>query len=135
MEMYRKKKRHLRRPRPNFLGQHFLRSQKIAREIVRTGKLLKNDFVLDIGAGAGRLTSELAQKARKVWAIEYDAQLAKQLRAKFADQNHVKVIEADFLQISLPRKPFVVIASIPYAITTAIFRKLLQPKSFFQKGV
>jgi 23S rRNA (adenine-N6)-dimethyltransferase len=81
-----------------------------------------HDLVLDLGAGSGRLTAELARAARRVIAVELDSRLAGQLRSHWA---RVEVVEADASAVELPREPFRVVANLPFDRTTAILRHLL----------
>jgi 23S rRNA (adenine-N6)-dimethyltransferase len=103
-------------------SQHFLRSQALAAELVRDAGVCRNDLVLDLGAGTGRLTAELARAARDVVAVELDTRMAALLRGRWPN---VEVVEGDAAAISLPGEPFRVVANLPFDRTTAILRKLL----------
>lgn len=105
-------------------GQHFL-DRKLAAELVRRARIAPHETVLEIGAGSGALTRELARVATSVLAIEVDPRLAAGLRRTFAVTASVTVIEADALSYPLPREPFRAFGSIPFASTTAIMRRLL----------
>ncbi|MGA8941621.1 MAG: 23S ribosomal RNA methyltransferase Erm [Thermoactinomyces sp.] len=121
---------------PNFPGQHFLRNKKLLHEIVERAQVRSSDTVLDLGAGKGALTMILMQKAGKVLAVEYDAGLVKILEQKTAGSLNTKVIQRDIMQFSLPKENFVVVSSIPYAITTPIMKKLLtNPANGLQRGI
>jgi 23S rRNA (adenine-N6)-dimethyltransferase len=85
-----------------------------------------NDVVVDLGAGSGRLTAELARSARRVIAVELDPFWASQLRGRWPN---VDVVEADAVLVSLPRKPFRVVANIPFDRTTDLLRRLLDDPS------
>jgi 23S rRNA (adenine-N6)-dimethyltransferase len=106
-------------------GQHFLRSSKLAAELVRAAHLQRDDLVLDLGAGTGRLTAPLAQYSDRVVAVEIDAALAAGLRRRF---RQVNVLTADVLQVALPREPFKVVANPPFDGATALLRRLLDPR-------
>jgi 23S rRNA (adenine-N6)-dimethyltransferase len=80
------------------------------------------DLVLDLGAGTGRLTAELARAACNVVAVELDARLADRLRGRCPT---VEVVEGDAAAVQLPREPFRVVANLPFDRTTAILRHLL----------
>jgi 23S rRNA (adenine-N6)-dimethyltransferase len=103
-------------------SQHFLRSQALAAELVRDAGVRADDLVLDLGAGGGRLTAELARAARHVLAVELDARWATHLRGRWTN---VDVLQADAASVQLPREPFRVVASLPFDRTTAILRHLL----------
>jgi 23S rRNA (adenine-N6)-dimethyltransferase len=119
-------KRPRRAPRrPTRHAQHFLRSTRLAAEIVRDANLDPDDLVLDIGAGTGVLTAELARRCGRVRAVEIDAALAQRLHERFAHTPQVEVVHDDVLGVPLPREPFRVLANIPFNRSTAICRRLL----------
>jgi 23S rRNA (adenine-N6)-dimethyltransferase len=103
-------------------SQHFLRSGELAAEIVRDAHLGPDDVVLDLGAGSGRLTAELARVAGRVIAVELDARWAAALRGRWSN---VDVVEADAAAMTLPREPFRVVANLPFDRTTDLLRLLL----------
>lgn len=78
--------------------------------------------MVDLGAGTGRLTSELARSARRVLAVELDPQLADGLRGRWTN---VGVLEADAREVELPQEPFRVVANLPFHGTSEILRHLL----------
>lgn len=81
-----------------------------------------DDLVLDLGAGSGRLTAELARAARRVVAVELDPRWAARLRGRWAN---VEVVEGDATRIQLPREPFRVVANVPFDRTNDLLRLLL----------
>jgi 23S rRNA (adenine-N6)-dimethyltransferase len=81
--------------------------------------------VLDLGAGGGAITTRLAQAGARVIAVERDPRLAARLRRRFGRDPRVRVVEADLRQVKLPRREFLVVASPPFSLTTALFRRLL----------
>jgi 23S rRNA (adenine-N6)-dimethyltransferase len=78
--------------------------------------------VLDLGAGSGRLTAELARVAARVVAVELDPHWAGRLRRRW---ENVEVVLGDAASLALPREPFRVVANLPFARTNAILRHLL----------
>jgi 23S rRNA (adenine-N6)-dimethyltransferase len=86
----------------------------------RNGRL-----VLDLGAGGGAITARLAQAGARVIAVERDPRLAARLRRRFANQPNVRVVEEDLQKVKLPRRDFLVVASPPFSLTTALCRRLL----------
>jgi 23S rRNA (adenine-N6)-dimethyltransferase len=95
----------------------------VADAAVRPGEL-----VLDIGAGLGALTAQLVERGARVIAVELHPARAQRLRRRFAGQP-VAVVQADAVSLRLPRRPFRVVASPPYAITGPLLRLLLAPSS------
>jgi len=79
--------------------------------------------VLDIGAGTGVLTGALSRAGARVIPVELDTELASALRGRFAE-----VVEGDALRVALPREPFKVVANLPFDGSTAILRRLLDPR-------
>jgi 16S rRNA (adenine1518-N6/adenine1519-N6)-dimethyltransferase len=88
---------------------------------------------LEIGPGIGTLTQELAQKAKKVVAIEKDRKMMQILKETLGDLNDTEIINADALKItaeSLFRKNnYKVVANLPYNIASAVIRKFLESKN------
>jgi 23S rRNA (adenine-N6)-dimethyltransferase len=105
-------------------GRHFLRSRRLVEALVADAGIGADDLVLDLGAGAGALTRELARRAGRIWAVELDPELVRDLRRRFADTN-VRVVHADAARLRWPDEPFKVVANIPFDRTTAILRRLL----------
>jgi 23S rRNA (adenine-N6)-dimethyltransferase len=103
-------------------SRHFLRSRSLAAAIVAGADISPRDLVVDIGAGSGRLTAELARVARRVVAIELDPRLAAGLRDRWPN---VDVVAGDALSVPFPDEPFRVVANIPFAHTSALLHRLL----------
>jgi 23S rRNA (adenine-N6)-dimethyltransferase len=105
-------------------GQNFLRPD-LAEALVAGCDFRPGDRVVEIGAGAGALTLPLARRGLEVTALERDREWAERLRARLAGSGGaVRVVEADFLDWRLPPAPFRVISSVPFGVTTEIFRRL-----------
>lgn len=103
--------------------QHFLRSSALAAELVRSAGVAPGELVLDIGAGTGALTSQLALRGARVIAVEIDPGLTASLRRLAG----VRVLEVDALSLPFPREPFSVVANLPFGSTTELLRRLLSP--------
>ena len=103
-------------------SQHFLRTRELAAWLVRDAELPADALVLDLGAGSGRLTAELARAAARVVAVELDPALAARLRGRWPN---VDVVERDAARVELPSEPFRVVANLPFDRTTELLRKLL----------
>jgi 23S rRNA (adenine-N6)-dimethyltransferase len=99
-----------------------------ARRVVADAHVQPGDLVLDIGAGTGALTHERVAAGARVVAVELHPGRAAALRRRFADDG-VTVVHADAADLRLPRQPFRVVANPPFAVTTAVVRRLLAPGS------
>jgi 23S rRNA (adenine-N6)-dimethyltransferase len=82
--------------------------------------------VLDIGAGEGALTAHLVRAGARVVAIELNSRRVGILRGRFPG---ITVVHADATSISLPGRPFRVVANPPYGISSSLLRTLLAPNS------
>jgi len=102
-------------------SQHFLR-RSVAAELVRDSGIGPDDLVVDLGAGSGRLTAELARAARGVVAVELDPHLADRLGGRWSN---VEVVQADAGTVHLPSEPFRVVANLPFDRTNDILGHLL----------
>jgi len=105
----------------------------LAKKIVHFAAI-ESENVLEIGSGKGVLTKLIAEKAKKVFAVEIDKNLVKTL----ADLHlpNVVVINQDFLQVNLRdfEQP-VIVGNIPYSITTPILEVLVKQKDYFKRAV
>ncbi len=117
------------RPSPNPAGAHFLTDRQLIDQLVRASGAGAGDLVFDLGAGYGALTGPLVRAGARVIAIELDPGLAERLRRRFSGEPLVGVVEADLRQVPLPRRPFHVVASPPFALTTLLCRRLLGDQS------
>ena len=135
------KKYHLK---PNKrLGQNFLISQKVLRRIIQTAELSKKDIVLEIGPGLGALTQELAQRAKKVIAVEKDKRMVEILKNTLKDRQNIEIIHGDILDIirDSPSDTVLdsrtvseglslkIVANIPYYLTSPLIRLFLELKT------
>ena len=115
------------------LGQNFLVDSHILTRIVDIAGVNENSTVLEIGAGLGSLTFFLAQNAGQVIAVEKDKDLLPIARQMLAGFLNINLIEDDILTLNLSSLPlpdgYLVVANIPYYITSAILRTLLNAKN------
>jgi 23S rRNA (adenine-N6)-dimethyltransferase len=117
------------------LGQNFLRDGRTARRIVDESGVGKDDLVVEIGAGGGMLTRQLARTAGRVVAVEYDPFWVARLRERFPARGNVLVVRADARELELPEEPFVVVANIPFQFTTSLLHRLLDdPTNALQRA-
>jgi 16S rRNA (adenine1518-N6/adenine1519-N6)-dimethyltransferase len=112
------------------LGQNFLVDVHYQQRIVDAVDTQPGDLIVEIGPGTGALTRHLAARAGRFIAVELDGALASTLEARFADQPHVRIVHADFLELepaALAVEPerTRVVGNIPYYITTPIIFRLL----------
>ncbi len=115
--------------------------------IVAAAELTTTDVVLEIGPGLGVLTAALAPRAGRVVAVELDADLHPVLRALFAVHTNVDIVQADVLRVDpgelvgLPaaasgRVPgYKVVANLPYNITSAVLRHILEARAQPERAV
>lgn len=112
------------------LGQNFLVDPGALQRIVEVAKVGEQDVVLEIGPGLGSLTRYLANAARKVVAVEIDAALIAPLEDILAPYSNVTIIQGDILELDpaqlMDQPNYLVVANIPYYITSAVIRHLLE---------
>lgn len=111
------------------LGQNFLIEQAGLNKVINAAEITADDEVLEIGAGLGSLTYLLAQTARQVVAVEIDKAMLPPLRQALAEFDNVRVIAGDILELKpdelMQGQDYVVVANIPYYISSAIIRHLM----------
>jgi len=112
------------------LGQNFIFDTNLLKFIVESAGVTDEDRVIEIGAGAGTLTNQLALKAKSVTSFEIDKSLMERLLKLQGEHNNLKFVFEDFMQVDLrdyikENDKIKVVANIPYYITTPIIFKLL----------
>lgn len=112
------------------LGQNFLHDPNALEKIVSTADLMPEDTVVEIGPGTGALTRALAEKVRHVFSIEIDDRMRPILEGELAPYNNVYLVFEDILKVDVlglvGEREYVVVANVPYYITSAILRHLLE---------
>lgn len=112
------------------LGQNFLHDPQALEKIVATADIAPTDTVLEVGPGTGALTVHLAQSAARVIAVEIDDRLIPVLEKQLCDFSNVEILHADILKTDVQALvgdgDYVVVANLPYYITSAILRHLLE---------
>ena len=124
------------------LGQHFLVDPVAVQRIVDAADLSDRDTVLEVGPGSGILTVHLAQRAGQVIAVEVDERMLAPLQESLqgissvgehgnVDEHHnVRLVHGDILEQDVPAlvgaRPYKVVANLPYYITSAVLRHILE---------
>lgn len=112
------------------LGQNFLHDPHVLEKIVTVAEVGPEDRVLEIGPGTGLLTAHLADIASEVVAVELDTRLKPILDAQLAGHPNVRVIWDDILNVNVDSifegRDYIVVANVPYYITSAILKHLLE---------
>jgi 16S rRNA (adenine1518-N6/adenine1519-N6)-dimethyltransferase len=112
------------------LGQIFLQDNRFLQEIVAAANIAPADDILEIGPGLGNLTRHLALAAHSVTAVELDKNLFPALETVVAPYKNVHLVQGDILRLNpanLMKSPdYLVVANIPYYITSAVLRHLLE---------
>ncbi|MCM3318226.1 16S rRNA (adenine(1518)-N(6)/adenine(1519)-N(6))-dimethyltransferase RsmA [Rummeliibacillus stabekisii] len=119
------------------LGQNFLIDPNILRNIVSHAELTKESTAIEIGPGIGALTEHLARSAGKVISFEIDQRLLPVLADTLSPYDNVKIIHSDILKVDVSNilaeecenyNDIMVVANLPYYVTTPILLKLLMDK-------
>jgi 16S rRNA (adenine1518-N6/adenine1519-N6)-dimethyltransferase len=112
------------------LGQNFLEDLRALEEIVSAAEIRPGDTILEIGPGLGSLTRYLAVSAREVVAVELDQNLLPPLKAVLSPYENVRLVHGDILKLAphdlISADDYLVVANIPYYITSAVIRHLLE---------
>jgi 16S rRNA (adenine1518-N6/adenine1519-N6)-dimethyltransferase len=115
------------------LGQNFLIDEEALLRVVDAAGIEGGDDVLEIGPGLGGLTRHLAGRARRVVAVELDGDLLPPLREVLVSHPNVRLVHGDILALDpaeLMSSPgYLVVANIPYYITSALIRHLLEARA------
>lgn len=113
-------------------GQNFISDKNLLKAIVREGDIMPNDEVLEIGPGAGSLTEELLQSAKKVVSYEIDKELIPVLSQKFEGKDNFTLINCDIMKANIEdieknfEGEYSLVANLPYYITSPIIFKFLR---------
>ncbi len=114
-------------------GQNFLIDSNIIDKILDGAGVSDQDYVLEIGPGIGSLTQAMAERAKKVIAVEIDKKLIPMLEETLSPYENVRIINEDILKLDLGQllleegiTSIKVVANLPYYITTPIIMGLLE---------
>ena len=111
------------------LGQNFLQDDSVIHNIVTMAGVNKDTDVLEIGPGLGAVTDLLVERARKVVAVEIDDRLYQNLLKKHGDRDNFTILNQDILKTdlsSIVTDNMIVVANLPYYITTPIISMLIE---------
>ena len=111
------------------LGQNFLTDASARDAVAEAAGITPDDEVLEVGAGVGTLTAALASRCRRLVAVELDGRLMPALRETLAGHENVELVRTDILRFNIrsafPNGNEIVAGNIPYNLTGALIRKLL----------
>ncbi|QJX60268.1 16S rRNA (adenine(1518)-N(6)/adenine(1519)-N(6))-dimethyltransferase RsmA [Niallia circulans] len=119
------------------LGQNFLIDTNILRNIVDHAQLTEDSGAIEVGPGIGALTEQLAKRSKKVVAYEIDQRLLPILKETLEPYPHAKIIHQDILKANVKEmletefkdiKDIMLVANLPYYVTTPIIMKILEEK-------
>jgi 16S rRNA (adenine1518-N6/adenine1519-N6)-dimethyltransferase len=115
-------------------GQNFLVDNHVVDRIIAAVNPEANETIIEIGPGRGALTRGLVQSGARVVAIEFDRELAPQLREGFSGHANFHLVEADALEVDFcaaiqPAPSARVVANLPYNVGTAILQRLIEQRS------
>lgn len=115
---------------PLSVSQNFLTSRRLLERIVSLSHITLQDDCIEIGPGKGHITRVLLKRCKHLTAVELDSRLFARLSENFNDYPNLALINSDFLHFTLPeRKPYKIFANIPFAITTAIVKKITEARN------
>jgi len=114
-------------------GQNFLVDKNVVDRLISAVSPQPDETIIEIGPGRGALTSRLVEKTGRLVAIEFDRDLAPQLRTQFSGAANLQVIEADALTLDFckaiePATQTRIVANLPYNIGTAILQRLIEQR-------
>lgn len=114
------------------LGQNFIFDKNLLKAIVHDASITSDDTVVEIGTGAGTLTLELAEVAKKVYTFEVDKNLSSILEKVFKPYDNIDLHFKDILRMKqqdfkgIVNVPFKVVANLPYYITTPLIMYFIE---------
>lgn len=110
-------------------SQNLIRSPLLVKRLLDKSRISYTDIVIEIGAGKGIITRELAKRCKEVVAYEIDPKLYKPLSCNLSHFNNIKLINEDFLKSPLPICDYNVFSNIPFNFTSRIISRLLKSKN------
>lgn len=113
-------------PRLHTHAQHFLSGPRLVAELIGHSNIRKNDIVYDLGAGSGVIASVLANRCKKVIAVENEPEALKKLRSNLGNILNVDIIDQDILKVKIPEGRYKIFSNIPFSESAAIVRKFTE---------
>jgi len=118
-------KKHGLRPQKG-LGQNFLVDKDLPQKLVATAEIKDQDTVLEIGPGIGAITQSLAQKAKRVIAVEKDSNMVEILKETLRGYKNVEVVQNDVLRLDIKYDQYKVVGNLPFYLTAPVIRMFLE---------
>jgi 16S rRNA (adenine1518-N6/adenine1519-N6)-dimethyltransferase len=121
-------------PAKRRFGQNFLVDAHVVNRILAAVHPRPDETIIEIGPGRAALTKRLVQSGARIVAIEFDRDLAPQLRDEFRDRSNFHLVEGDALEVDVckviqPAQSVRVVANLPYNVGTAILQRLIQQRT------
>jgi 16S rRNA (adenine1518-N6/adenine1519-N6)-dimethyltransferase len=117
------------------LGQNFLIDKNVRKKIINALPLDGKNVAIEIGAGFGVMTFEIAEKAKKIFAVEKDPKICRIMAPLFSEKKNLELIQGDILDLDIkaltPKNSrMLIFGNIPYYITTPVIEKIIENKQF-----
>lgn len=112
--------------RNHLYSQHFLSSPRLVAELIGHSNIRKNDIVYDLGAGSGVIASVLANKCKKVIAVENEPEALSKLRANLGNILNVDIVDDDITKMSVPLGSYKLFSNIPFSESAATVRRFTE---------
>ena len=123
-------------------GQNFIKDENLINKIVDSAEISKDSLVIEIGPGMGALTTKILNKCKQGIIYEIDVELKEYLEDKLNKYNNYKLIFEDFLKRNVKNKlkefdykELLIVANLPYYITTPIIKKIIEDEILADKIV
>lgn len=110
-------------------SQNFIKSNRLLDQLITKSGINSDDLLIEIGAGKGKITKILAERAKEVWAIEKDPELAEYAKRNLQATN-IKIFNEDFIRFKLPLdREYKIFSNIPFNRSADIMHKILHTKN------
>ncbi|NQU73439.1 MAG: ribosomal RNA small subunit methyltransferase A [Candidatus Omnitrophica bacterium] len=120
-------------------GQHFIIDRNIVDKLIRFADIGNEDLVLEIGAGIGNITRDIANVAKTVYALEFDKVLCNVLKTTLSGYVNIKPICQNILKFDFKaygqKQKLRIIGNLPYYITTPILERIIENKDYIEDAL